>query len=247
MAGWIGLVVVLPLAAVAYQAAGGVGFWSAISDPETVASLKLTILISLGVTAVDVVAGIAVAWVLVRDRFAGKGVVDALIDLPFALPTIVSGLVLLALYGPGSPLGLDVAYTRLAVLFALAFITLPFVVRAVQPVLEALDRDEEEAAACLGASPLAIARRIVLPALVPALVAGGGQAFARAVGEFGSVTLFAGTVPFRTEVGSVRIFNLIESDDPRSAAALAIVLVLVALAVRVALAGARRSLFRDAS
>ena len=149
---------------------------------------------------------------LVRDSFRGKGFVNSLIDLPFALPTIVAGLTLLALYGPRSPVGIDVAYTQIAVILALLFVTLPFVVRAVQPVLMELDREMEEAAASLGASNFTIFRRIILPNLLPAILAGVGLAFARAIGEFGSLVLITGNLPFETEVSSVFIFGQIESD-----------------------------------
>ena len=144
---------------------------------------------------------------LVRDDFRGKSVVNALIDLPFALPTIVAGLTLLALYGPESPVGVNVAYTRAAIVVALLFVTLPFVVRAVQPVLLELDREMEEAAASLGARPFTTFRRIILPNLLPAILAGAALAFARAVGEFGSIVLISGNIPFETEVASVYIFG----------------------------------------
>jgi sulfate transport system permease protein len=172
-----------------------------------------------------------VAWVLVRDEFPGKRLVNALIDLPFALPTIVAGLVLLALYGPGSPVGLDVTGTRFAVLLALLFVTLPFVVRAVQPVLSSLDRDAEDAAASLGAGPVTTFRRILLPALTPAVLSGAGLAFAHALGEFGAVVLISGNLPFRTQVASVVISSQVESGDEHAAAAVSVVLVVLALVV----------------
>src|SRR5205823_11142109 len=146
-------------------------------------------------------------------RFRGKGVVDALIDLPFALPTIVAGLTLLALYGPGGPFGVNVAFTRTGLLLALLFVTLPFVVRAVQPVLLELDAEMEEAAASLGARPIGVFRRIVFPNLLPAVLSGVALAFARAVGEFGAVVLISGNIPFKTEVSSVYIFGRIQSND----------------------------------
>ena len=155
------------------------------------------------VAVVDAVMGTLIAWVLVRDEFRGKRFVNALIDLPFALPTIVAGLVLLALYGPSGPVGINVAYTRVAVLLALLFVTLPFVVRAVQPVLIGLEREAEEAAESLGAKPWTMFRRIILPALRPAMLTGVGLAFGRAIGEFGSIVLISGNLPYRTEVASV--------------------------------------------
>lgn len=185
-------------------------------------------------------AGTLIAWVLVRDSFRGKSFVNALIDLPFALPTIVAGLTLLALYGPNGPLGINVAYTRAAVILALLFVTLPFVVRAVQPVLIELDREMEEAAASLGAGGLAIFRRIVLPNLMPAILAGGALAFARAVGEFGSVVLISGNIPFETEVASVHIFGRLESDDTTGAAAVSVVLLVLSLVVLLVIDSVRR-------
>ena len=180
--------------------------------------------------AINALFGTALAWVLVRDEFRGKKTVDAIIDLPFALPTIVSGLVLLTLYGPSSPIGVDVAYSRIAIGMALLFVTLPFVVRSVQPVLIELDREAEEAATSLGASSLTTFRRVILPPLVPAILGGAGLAMARALGEFGSIVLLAGNIPFDTEVASLRVFGLIEQDDPAGAAAVSIVLLAMALA-----------------
>jgi sulfate transport system permease protein len=169
-----------------------------------------------------------VAWVLVRDRIPGRKVVNALIDLPFALPTIVAGITLLALYK-------DVAYTRTAIVLALLFVTLPFVVRSVQPVLIELDREMEEAAASLGASGPVVFRRIVLPNLLPAIVSGAALGFARAVGEFGSVILISGNIPFKSQVASVFIFSQVESDNTRGAAAVAVVLLLISVAVLIGL------------
>jgi sulfate/thiosulfate transport system permease protein len=177
------------------------------------------------------VMGTLIAWVLVRDEFPGKRIVNALIDLPFALPTIVAGLVLLALYGPSGPIGINIAYTRVAVLMALLFITLPFVVRAVQPVLMALERDVEEAAQSLGAKQWTIFRRIILPALRPAILAGVGLSFGRAVGEFGSVVLISGNLPYKTEVASVLVFAQIESDNTTGAAAVSVVLLAISFLV----------------
>jgi sulfate transport system permease protein len=179
--------------------------------------------------------GTLIAWVLVRDDFAGKRVVEALIDLPFALPTIVAGLVLLTLYGANSPIGVHLAYTRAGVAVALLFVTLPFCVRTVQPVLLELDRDMEEAAASLGAGSLTTFRRIVLPNLVPAITAGTALSFARAISEFGSTVLISGNLPFKTQVAAVHIFGQIETDNTTGAAAVATVLLVVALAVLVAL------------
>jgi sulfate transport system permease protein len=207
---------------------GGVGeFWDAVTSAQAVAAIRLTLIVSLIVAAIDAVMGVLIAWVLVRDEFRGKTAVNALIDLPFALPTIVAGLVLLALYGPSGPIGINVAYTRAALLLALLFITLPFVVRAVQPVLMSLERDVEEAAESLGARPWTIFRRIILPSLRPAMLAGVGLAFGRAVGEFGSVVLISGNLPYKTEVASVLVFAQIESDNTTGAAAVSVLLLAI--------------------
>ena len=231
--GYLSLIVLLPLAAVVGRSLeeGPGAFWSAITQPQALAALRFSLLCALVVVAINAVVGTLIAWVLVRDTFWGKDIVNALIDLPFALPTIVAGLTLLALYGPRSPLGANVAYTRVGVGLALLFVTLPFVVRAVQPVLLALDREAEEAAASLGAERFAIVRRIVLPALLPAILSGGALGFARAIGEFGSVVLISGNVPFQTEVASVHIFGQIEGDDVTGAAAVSVVLLALSLVV----------------
>jgi sulfate/thiosulfate transport system permease protein len=230
---YLSVLVLLPVAALlAESGRGGTGaFWREITNPQAVAAIKLTLITSLIVVAVNAVFGTALAWVLVRDEFAGKRVVNALIDLPFALPTIVAGLVLLALYGNGSPVGVDVAFTRASIGLALLFVTLPFVVRAVQPVLIELDPAMEEAAASLGAGPRTVIRRIVLPSLTPAIISGVALSFARAVGEFGSLVLITGNLPFKTEVGSVYVFGQIESENLPAAAAVSVVLLLAALLV----------------
>jgi sulfate transport system permease protein len=232
---WLSIIVLLPLAAVADASLnGGLGaFWESVSSRQAVDALRFTILVSLLAAAINTVGGLLVAWVLVRDDFPGKRFVNALIDLPFALPTIVAGLTLMALYGPKSPLGINVAFTQTAVLLALLFVTLPFVVRAVQPVLIELDREMEEAAASLGATSGTVFRRIVFPNLVPALLSGAALAFARAVGEFGSVVLLSGNIPFETQVSAVYIFKQVESDNSDGAAAVAVVLLLVSLLVLV--------------
>jgi sulfate/thiosulfate transport system permease protein len=234
---WLSVIVLLPLAAVlASSVDGGLAdFWDAVSSRQAVAALRFTLLASLVAAAINAVAGTLIAWVLVRDAFPGKRVINALIDLPFALPTIVAGLVLLALYGRQSPVGINVAFTQAAVVLALLFVTLPFVIRAVQPVLIELDREMEEAAVSLGASPRTVFARIVLPNLGPAILSGAALAFARAVGEFGSVVLISGNIPFQTQVASVYIFKQIESDDPIGAAAVSVVLLALSLLVLVGL------------
>ena len=234
---WFSLLVLIPLSAlVATAAAGG---WDAyvttLTNAQTLAALKLTVGQSLLVTAVNVVIGTTIAWVLVRDRFPGKRILDVLIDIPFALPTIVAGLVLLTLYGADSPLGLEWANTGKAVMLALAFVTLPFIVRTVQPVLEELDHDVEEAAASLGAARLTIFRRIILPSLAPAIAAGAALSFARAISEYGSLVLISGNKPFHTEVVSVRVLSFIEGGNTAAAAAVASVMLATALFVIVAL------------
>lgn len=230
---WLSLIVLLPLAAILLTSVeGGVdAFWSAVSSPSALASFRVTLVISIGVTLVNVVFGLLIAWVLVRDDFPLKRVVDAIIDLPFALPTIVASLVLLSLYGPGSPVGIHIQHTAWGVALALAFVTLPFVVRAVQPVLLELDREVEEAAASLGANNATIFFRVILPALAPALFSGAGLAFSRAIGEFGSIVLIGGAIPGETEVSSQWIRTLIENDDRVGAAAISIVLLLISFVV----------------
>ena len=234
---WFSLLVLIPLAAVVVTAAGGgwSGFWDTVTSPQTAAAIRLTVLTALAVTVVNVVMGPLIAWVLVRDRFWGKSVLEVLIDIPFALPTIVAGLVLLSLYGHDSPLGIDIANRRPAVFLAFLFVTLPFVVRMVQPVLEELDRDVEEAAASLGAGRLTTFRRIILPSLAPAIAAGAALSFARGVSEYGSLVLLSGNLPFQTEVTSVRILSSIENDNVAGAASVATILLVISLLVIVAL------------
>src|SRR5262245_41656709 len=194
------------------------------------AALKLTLAIAAIAAALNAVLGTITAWVLVRDEFRGKSVVNALIDLPFALPTIVAGLTLLALYGPESPVGINVAFTKAAIVLALMFVTLPFVVRTVQPVLQELDPEVAEAAQSLGASQFTTFRRIVLPSILPGILSGVALAFAKAVGEFGAVVIITGNIPFETEVSSVYIFGRIESGDTTAAAAVAVVLLGISFA-----------------
>jgi sulfate transport system permease protein len=230
---YLSLIVLIPLAAVVDDSvSAGLGtFWDQITAPQAVAALKLTLLSSLAVVAINGIAGTVIAWVLVRDEFPGKRIVNAMIDLPFALPTIVAGLTLLALYGDDSPFGINAAFTVFGVVLALLFVTLPFVIRAVQPVLLELDREMEEAAASLGARPLTVFRRIILPNLTPAILAGVALAFARAMGEFGSLVLISGNIPFETEVGSVFIFNQLQSGNRTGAAAVSVLLLAVAVLV----------------
>jgi sulfate/thiosulfate transport system permease protein len=234
---WLSVIVLLPLAAIAWQASGGgwQAFWLAVTSHAAVESFRVTFAISAVVTVVDVVFGLATAWVLVRDNFVGKGLIDAVIDLPFALPTIVTSLVMLALYGKNSPVHIHLQHTPPGVGMALAFVTLPLVVRAVQPVLLEIDRDVEEAAASLGASGPKIFTTIVLPSLAPSLFTGAGLAFSRCIAEFGSVVTIGGAVPGKTEVTSQWIRSLIENDDRTGAAAISIVLLLISFTVLVLL------------
>jgi sulfate transport system permease protein len=230
---YLSVIVLVPLAALVWssRAQGLDTFWDEVTKPEAASALKLTLASALLVAAFNAVTGTAIAWVLVRDSFRGKGIVNAVIDLPFALPTIVAGLVLLELYGPNSPFGVNLAFQRAGLVLALLFVTLPFVVRAVQPVLLELDREMEEAAESLGAGRIAIFRRIVFPNLLPAILSGVALAFARAVGEFGAVVLISGNVPFKTEVSSVYISGQIESDNSAGAAAVSVVLLVISLGV----------------
>jgi sulfate transport system permease protein len=230
---YLSIVALIPLAAVVIRSfdSGLDSFWKAITSPQAVASLRITLIASVIVVVINAITGTLIAWVLVRDEFPGKGIVNSLIDLPFALPTIVAGLTLLAFYGPDSPIGVNLAFTQVSIVLALLFVTLPFVVRAVQPVLLELDREMEQAAESLGASRATVFRRIILPNLTPAIIAGGGLAFARAVGEFGSLVLITGNIPFETQAASVFIFSQVESDNTTAAAAVSVVLLLVALVV----------------
>jgi sulfate transport system permease protein len=240
--GYLSVIVLVPLAALSVKGAQGGWhhFWQVAWNPESKAALELTLGLSLAVVAINAVTGTALAWTLVRDDFPGKSIVNTLIDLPFALPTIVAGLTLLALYGPTGGVGVNVAYTRWGVLLALLFVTLPFVVRTVQPVLIELDREMEEAAASLGANKLTIFRRIVFPHLLPALLSGVALAFARAIGEFGAVILISGNLPFKTEVASLYVFQRLNSGDEQGAAALAVLLLVISLGVLLGIGGVRR-------
>ncbi|MFD4181373.1 sulfate ABC transporter permease subunit CysT [Rhodococcus sp. NPDC058514] len=227
---WLSVIVLLPLAALTVTSFedGIAGFWDAVTSPVALASLRVTILVSAVVAVINVVMGTLIAWVLVRDEFPGKRIVNALIDLPFALPTIVASIVLLALYGPNSPIGVQLNATQPGLIVALAFVTLPFVVRSVQPVLIETDREVEQAAASLGASNWTIFRKVVLPILSPAIISGAGLAFARAIGEYGSVVLIGGNIPRETQVTSQYIQQQIEIDRPVDAAAVSVALLAIA-------------------
>ena len=239
---WMSILVLLPLVAVLVTSSteGVSGFLDTIASPAVAAAIRLTVLTAAAATAVNTVMGTVVAWVLVRDRFWGRRLLSLVIDVPFALPTIVAGLVLIALYGNKSPLGITLAQTRWSIFVALLFVTLPFVVRAVQPVLEELERDVEEAGASLGASRLTIFRRLILPNIAPAMAAGAALSFARGLGEYGSVVLISGSLPRRTEVASARMLGQIENDNLAGASAVATVLLVVALVVIILLGVVQR-------
>ena len=229
------VVVVLPIAALVWESKkdGAHAFWQVVSSSEAVGALKLTFGAAFVVTLINIVLGTITAWVLVRDDFRGKSLVNSVIDLPFALPTIVAGVTLLALYGPSSPIGINVAFTRTAIVLALCFVTLPFVIRTVQPVLIELDVEMEEAGRSLGAGQLTVFRRIVLPNILPGILSGAVLAFARALGEIGSIVLVAGST-LHTEVVSVFIFNVIQDSQTAEASAVAIVLLGAAFVVLLA-------------
>lgn len=245
---YMSLIVLIPLAALVGGAfdEGWSGFWEAITNDQAVSAVTLTVKLSLIVTAINAVMGTVIAWVLVRDRFFGRGFVNSLIDLPFALPTIVAGLTLLALYGPRGPLGINIAFTQTGIVLALLLVSMPFVVRAVQPVLLELDRDMEQAAASLGAGPLTIFRRIIFPNLLPAIIGGSGLAFSRALGEFGSLVLISGNIPFHDQMASFYIYSQIESENRTGAAAVSVLLLVLSLAALLSLSALERWTSRHA-
>ena len=227
------LIVLIPLSA-AFTRASGLGwarFWAVVTAPRVLASYKISFGASLGAASINLVFGLLVAWVLVRYRFPGKRLVDGVVDLPFALPTAVAGIALTQVYAPtgwlGKPLlalGIRAAYSQLGILIAMTFIGIPFVVRTVQPVLEDLDRQFEEAARSLGASPAQTFWRVVLPEMLPALLTGFALAFARALGEYGSVVFISGNLPFKTEIVPLLIITKLEQYDYRGATAIAVVM-----------------------
>ena len=230
---YLALIVLIPLAAVFLKSStlGWEGFWHVATQPRVLASFKLSFGASLIAALINVVFGLIFAWVLVRYRFPGKRLIDALIDLPFALPTAVAGITLATLYAKNGwlgsllePLGIEVAYTRLGILVALVFIGLPFVVRTVQPVLEDLESEVEEAAACLGANRWQTFWIVVVPYLTPALLTGFALSFARAVGEYGSVIFIAGNMPMVSEITPLMIITKLEQYDYAGATAIAVVM-----------------------
>ncbi len=230
---WLALIVLLPFAALVYSTVGmgWHGFLAAVGSERVMASIRLSFA-TAGLSAlINLVFGFLVAWVLVRYPFPGKRLVDALVDLPFALPTAVAGIALTTLYAPNgwigqflAPLGLKVAFTPLGIIVALTFIGLPFVVRTVQPVLEDLEKELEEAATCLGASRWDIFRRVIFPATLPSLITGGTMAFARATGEYGSVIFIAGNIPLVSEIAPLIIVSKLDQFDQQGATAVALVM-----------------------
>ena len=237
---YVSIIVVLPLGALVYKAAslGFTDYWRIVSSGRAVASYRVTVLCALAATAFNLVFGFALAWVLVRYRFPGRRFIDALVDLPFALPTAVAGIALTALFAPSGwfgaylgKLGIQVAYTPLGIMIAMAFTSLPFIVRTVQPVLEDLDPALEEAAQSLGGSDVAVFRKVILPLLTPALLAGISLAFARSLGEFGAIIFIAGNQPFQTEITALLTFIRLEEYDYQAAAAIASVLLITAFAM----------------
>ena len=233
---WLGLIVLVPLAGLFLKAAGlGVGgIWQIWSEPRVLAALRLSFLAALAAAAFNTVMGTWVAWVFVRYRFPGRRLFDAMIDLPFALPTAVAGIALTALYAPNglvgqfaTDLGFKIAYTPLGITLALTFVTLPFVVRTVQPVLADIPREIEEAAACLGAKPLQVFRYILVPALLPAWLTGFALAFARGVGEYGSVIFIAGNMPMKTEILPLLIMVKLDQYDYRGATSIGVLMLVV--------------------
>jgi sulfate transport system permease protein len=241
---YLSLIVLLPLSATFFKAAGlgWEAFWSAVTAPRALASYALTFGASFVAALVNVALGLLLAWVLVRYRFPGKKLVDALIDLPFALPTAVAGITLATLYAPSGWVGRlfaawdwKIAYARPGIVLALVFIGLPFVVRTVQPVLQEIDREYEEAAASLGADRWNVFRRVLFPAIAPALLAGFTLAFARAIGEYGSVVFIAGNMPMVTEIAPLLIITKLEQYDYAGATAIAVTLLVVSFALLLAI------------
>lgn len=247
---YLAILVGIPLAAVIWRGtAGGPGaLWSAVAAPAAADALIRTLWTAALVAAVNAVMGTATAWVLVRWRFPGRSLLSALVDLPFAIPTLVAGVMLVLLFGPQEPLGgwmgsigLPIAFASPGVVLALAFVTLPFVVRAVEPVLVELDPAEEEAAETLGASPWTTFRRVTFPALRPAIAYGTVQSFARGLAEFGSVIVVSGNIPFRSLTAPVLVFSEVEGGRPDVAAAVSVVLLILAIAMALAARGLRRA------
>jgi sulfate transport system permease protein len=243
-AGYIGFIIALPIVALSVRAfGGGLGkLWANVVRPDALYSLELTLAMAFAMVIVNVAMGTLMAWVLVRYKFPGRSLVNALIDLPFAIPTVVTGLMLVILYGPQSAVGrfmaaggVEVIYAKPGIVLALLFVTLPFVVRSVQPVLMGLDKEMEEAAATLGANRWVVFKKVVVPSILPAVLTGAALSFSRAIGEFGSVVIVAGNIPMRTQVAAVFIYGEIESDNPQGALGVSVVLLALSFLVLIAL------------
>jgi sulfate transport system permease protein len=241
---YIGLLVVLPIIAITMEALGSGArvFWENVVTPESLYSLKLTFLAAFLMVILNVITGTATAWVLVRHDFPGKNLMNSLIDLPFAIPTVVTGIMLVALYGPASWIGtsfaargIEIIFAKPGIVLALLYVTFPFVVRTVQPVLTEMDKDMEEAAKTLGASSLSIFFRVVLPTLLPAILTGAALSFSRAIGEFGSIAIVSGNIPFKTQLASVYIYGELESYDPQGALGVSVVLLFCSFLILVVL------------
>ncbi len=237
---YIGLLVILPIAAIIIRAfeKGFPHLWKQITLPQAIYSLKITFILAVIMAVINVITGTATAWVLVRYRFPLKNLINALVDIPFAIPTVVTGIMLVVLYGPTSNIGqylarhgIEIIYNKPGIILALLFVTFPFVVRAVQPVLMEMEKDMEEAAQTLGASRFCTFKRVVLPPLIPAILTGAALSFSRALGEFGSIVVLSGNIPFKTQVSAVYIYGEIESNSIESALGTAVVLLICSLAV----------------
>ena len=233
---YLSLIVLIPLAGVGLRASalGWAGFWEMVTDERTVRALRISFGASLAAALINVVFGTLVAWVLVRYRFPGRRLIDAIVDLPFALPTAVAGIALAAIYAPNgwvgsllAPLGIKIAFTPLGIVVALIFVGLPFVVRTVQPVMEEIDRDVEEVAATLGANRFQTVTKVILPGLAPAILTGFALSFARAVGEYGSVIFIAGNIPYVSEIAPLLIVIRLEEFNYEGATAIAAIMLII--------------------
>lgn len=234
------VLIVLPILGVYYNSfTDGLGsFVHAVSDPIAWKSVLLTLKLAVISTLINVVLGTMVAWVLIRYKFPGRPLLNSMVDLPFALPTAVGGLMILLLLGPGSligglfeSIGIEIVFHQPAIVIAMVFVTFPFVIRAVQPLLEELDASEEEAAYTMGSSRFRVFRQVILPSMAPGMIGGGMLAFSRALAEFGAVVLVAGNIPGRTLVSSVFIYGEVESDNPAGAAAVSIILLTLSFVI----------------
>ncbi|HTO32087.1 MAG TPA: sulfate ABC transporter permease subunit CysT [Pararhizobium sp.] len=237
---WLILIILIPLSGLAWRssALGWSTFWTLATDQRTLNALRISFGTAFAAAFVNVIFGVILAWVLVRYRFPGKRIIDAMIDLPFALPTAVAGIALTTLYAPNgwigsllAPLGIKIAFTPIGIIFALVFVGLPFVVRTVQPIMEEIDKEVEEAAATLGANRFQTIRRVLLPGLAPAVLTGFALAFARGVGEYGSVIFIAGNLPYVSEIAPLLIVIRLEEFNYPAATAIAAVMLVISFAM----------------